>query len=198
MARIYKRKSIWYLDYSIKTETQTHRIRKAIGKSEKVARLAKADIELKIEKFKAGFLSPSISIDTFFLQTENRIKRNSPKTFQRYSEVLANFKKYLAKKNIKIQNIQQLTPDIFDKFADFELSRGLHKNTINYELDRLHGFFLFYVKNNFLDRSPVAMAHRFSKQKKTPRFLSQKEIAALFKVISPALNRFLQHCYTPD
>lgn len=57
MARIYswagKNGTYWYLDYAV----DGRRIRKRVGKSKKLAQLALADVQVKLERKELGFQS---------------------------------------------------------------------------------------------------------------------------------------------
>ncbi|MDE2489809.1 MAG: hypothetical protein KGM24_03115, partial [Elusimicrobia bacterium] len=55
MARLYQRKGkkglYWYLDYAV----DGRRLRKRVGKSKRLAELALADIQVKLERKELGF-----------------------------------------------------------------------------------------------------------------------------------------------
>jgi integrase len=193
MAFIYLRGKTWYLSYTYNGK----RVRKPIGKSKKMAELAKADIELKIEKIKAGFVDPRIPLEKFFSQTKERISRLSPKTKQRYSEVLTNFENYYLYQPNRFRYLSDLKTDIFSDFASSEMVRGLESSTINYELRVLHSFFLHFVNDGQLQQSPVKNVQRFDVNPQVPRYLSKTEIENLFRCITPRFHPyFITFLYT--
>lgn len=189
MAKPYKRGDTWYIDYRI----HGRRVRKAIGKSKKLAELAAADIQLKIDHVRSGFVDPRISLADFFSLTSDRISRLSPHTAERYSEVLVHLKDYLAALPAPPRSISEIHPDLLSRYAADRRDSGLHPHTVNYELRVLHSFFLHFVRTGRLEKSPVAQVQRFDEQPKTPRYLTTDEIKRLFAEISP---RFLPYFIT--
>ena len=189
MATIYKRDNTWYLQYSY----QGKRIRKAIGKNKKFAEWAKADIEQKLEKAKAGFIDARTTIHTFFRETKKRINRKSPATKERYLQVLQHFDHWYFSQFNPPRYLNDISPEIISSFAAAEKLRGLAPSTINYELDRLHTFFLYYVRQKKIEFSPVANVQYFDVPDHVPRFFSIDEIKIIFDHLSP---RYIPHFTT--
>lgn len=177
MASIYKRKSIWYLSYY----HQKKRIRKKIGKNKKLAELARADVQLKIEKINAGFVDTRIPFADFLTAINDRVNKLSPKTSQRYSEVLNHFAQFIQSQP-QIKYLKQINTDLLNIYMR-DRAQKIHTNTVNYELRVLHSFFLYFIKVGKLQSSPVANVQRFAESPKTPRYLTKDEINRLFKVI---------------
>lgn len=181
MATIYNRNGTWYLQYYHNGQ----RIRKSVGKSKKYAEWARVDIEQKLEKARAGFIETHISVHTFFKETKIRISRLGDGTRQRYLEILKLFDQWYFRQPNPPKVINDITSNIISNFAESERIRGLAPITINYELDRLHTFFLYYVRKRFIQESPVTDVQYFTVKKKVPRYFSHDEITDLFNAITP-------------
>ena len=184
MASVYKRGSIWWLSYYF----NGHRVRKKIGKSKKIAELALSDIELKLAGIQAGFIDPKITITTFLKDTQDRINRKAPTTRLRYSNVLKYFSQFISP--VKIRYITDINSAHINAYINFRLSSGMHTNTINYDLARLHSFFRYYIENNQLQISPIKAVTKFSKIHKIPRYLSDEEIPLLFQNLKERYKPF--------
>jgi integrase len=180
MPSIYQRQDTWYLNYTVNGK----RIRRPVGKSKKIAELALADLQLKIDRRQAGLSDPKITLDQFFEQSRARISRKNPGTRTRYTEIMDNFEKFI-KSQRPPRFLADLTPDLFSAWASSETARGLHPATVNYQLDRLNSFFLVYVRSGQLVQSPIAAVERYAKKSKTPRWLTTDELQRLFQRITP-------------
>ena len=182
---IYQRpgSKIWYIDVSI----DGRRIRKSIGQDKHLAQLAAADLIIAKAQNRAGFFNRKISLIQFFSETRDRISRHSQNTCQRYGEVLSHFEDFLKPYNLKF--LSDISSDFIDQYIRSRQS-AISQNTINYELSKLHSFFLHYVRSNALKESPVQNIVRFKKERTTPRYLSTQEIEKLFQFITP---RFYPH-----
>jgi integrase len=186
MAKPYKRGNTWYIDYRIAGK----RIRKAIGRSKKMADLAAADMQLKIDHIRAGFVDPRVSLADFFSSTSERISRMSPRSGQRYTEVKNHFKAYLEAVPNPPRSISEITSRFMSQYATDRRATGLNPVTVNYELRVLHSYFLHFVRTGQLRKSPVADVQRFDVHPKTPRYLTQDEIIRLFAELSPRFRPY--------
>ena len=92
MGRIYKRGRSWYLDLSVKGR----RIRRRVGPSKEIARLALQDAEVKAARDEFGFAKNDITIEKFlekFLEYSGA--NHSVNTTKRYRAVIDNFNAFL-------------------------------------------------------------------------------------------------------
>ena len=62
MATLRKKEDRYFVDYRV----NGHRVRKAIGKSKRIAELALKDIELKIERQEIGFVEKDSELNKLF------------------------------------------------------------------------------------------------------------------------------------
>ena len=93
MARIYQRSgkkgTHWYLDYSV----DGGRVRKRVGKSKKLADLALADVQVKIERKELGFQTKDKNLEAFIAEYLDYAKTNkSHGSYVRNEIVLRTFK----------------------------------------------------------------------------------------------------------
>src|SRR3989344_3984605 len=93
MARIYswagKNGTYWYLDYAV----DGRRIRKRVGKSKKLAQLALADVQVKLERKELGFQSKDKNLADFFVEYLDYAKTNKSRgSYVRNEIVLRTFK----------------------------------------------------------------------------------------------------------
>ena len=181
MARIYKRKDIWYVDYHHKDR----RFRKRIGKSRKIAEFALKDIEVKITKDELGILKRKVRVEKFIAEYLAYIKVNKrAKTANRYREIIEHLRKFVQKN--KIATLSEIEPLFFERYKQERL-KFIKPITVNYELRLLKAFFAQAVKNNYIKDNPVVDIERLKVTSKQPRFFVKEE-----------LREVLIHCQKRD
>lgn len=181
MARIYKRKNTWCVDYHYKGR----RFRKRIGKSKKIAEFALKDIEVKIAKDELGILKRKVSVEKFIAEYLAYIKVNKRgRTASRYREIIEHFKKSLQEN--KVITLSDIEPSFIEKYKQERL-KFIKPITVNYELRLLKAFFAQAVKNNYIKDNPVNDIERLKVTSKQPRFFVEEE-----------LREILIHCQKRD
>ena len=76
MASLRFRAGRYYVDYRVKGR----RVRKAIGKSRKIAELALKDIEVKLERQEIGFVENDSELNKLFAEHRS-LQSSPPRTF---------------------------------------------------------------------------------------------------------------------
>ncbi len=181
MARIYKRRDIWYLDFQYKGR----RIRKKIGKLKSMAEFALKDVEVKIIKGELGILRKEIKIDKFIEGYLSYIKVNKrEKTAIRYREIIEHFKKFI--RESEVVELSAITSLLIEEYKQERL-KFIKPITVNYELDLLKAFFKRAIKNNYMKKNPLDDIERLKVAQKQPRFFVEEE-----------LREILLHCQKRD
>jgi integrase len=203
MARIYKRGRNWYLDITVKGR----RIRKRLGPSKEIAKLALKDAEVKAARDEYGFAKNDITIEKLLEKFLEYSRTNhSVATTKRYRAVIDNFKAFL-KEHPSAVFISQVKPEHIDLYKVYrndalvnpngksveseekatEFTRkGARAKTINFEIDTLRTLFNLAIKWDYLKENPTKNITRLkASDSKPPRFLTIEEC-----------ERFLTHC--PD
>ena len=110
MATLRAKGHRYFVDYRV----NGRRVRKAIGKSKRIAELALKDIEVKIERQEIGFVERDSELSKLFeefLSYGNT--HHAPSSQKRYKAIVDNFNTYLGK-FIYIKKISQLNPKFFE------------------------------------------------------------------------------------
>jgi len=170
MARVYKRKDIWYVDYQYKDR----RFRKRIGKSRKMAEFALKDIEVKITKDELGILKRKVKVERFIAEYLAYIKVNKRgKTANRYREIIEHFRKFVQESNVV--TLSGIEPLFIERYKQERL-KFIKPITVNYELRLLKAFFAQAVKSNYIKDNPVDDVERLKVTSKQPRFFRAEEL----------------------
>ncbi len=203
MGRLYKRGRSWYIDLSVKGR----RIRKRVGPSKEIARLALQDAEVKAARDEFGFARNDIAIEKFLEKFLEYSRANHSKaTTRRYGAVTDNFRAFL-EAYPGVVFLSQVKPEHIDLYKVFrkdalvnpngrpvkseekatEFTRkGARAKTINFEIDTLRTMFNLAIKWDYLKENPTQKVTRLKvSDSKAPRFLTVEEC-----------ERFLSHC--PD
>ena len=214
MASIFKRGKVWYLSYYVGGK----RVKKAVGKSKKVAQLAQADIEVKLAKHEVGLpveeeKPKDKNIDEFFNEYFSYSRTNHSKnTTKRYRAIIDNFKAFL-ELYPGIKRLSQLQPNLFEQYkthrrnggngdnGDMEEENGAKTaktNTVNMEIQTLRSIFKLAIQWGYLEKNPTeGVKYLKVTDAKPARFLSKKEIKALLENCGPELYPiFLTFIYT--
>ncbi len=214
MARIYKRKNVYYIDVNFKGR----RIRKKVGTSKRMAELALKDAEVKIIKEVYGFSKKDISIADLierFLEYNRTNHRES--TTKRYKSVTDHLRRFLADKRPDIVALSQMTPEIIEGYKAFRRDEWVNPNgrpvvggtqvkrytrkgargrTVNLELDGIKTMLNLAKRWGYLKENPVNEVKPLKTDDKKPvRFLTVKECDSLLEAASerfyPILFTFL-------
>lgn len=214
MARIFKRKNVWYIDVRVKGR----RIRKRVGRSKRIAELALRDAEVKIARDEFGFTKHDISIDKLierFLEYNRTNHRLS--TARRYKAVTDHIRRYLSEKRPNVVALSQLTPEVIEGYKTFRRDewvnpngirvesdddikdhtrRGARARTVNLELDGLKTMLNLAIRWDYLRDNPVKQVKPLkTDDRKAIRFLTVEECDKLLQaataIFYPILLTFL-------
>jgi integrase len=201
MGRIYKRGRSWYIDLSVKGR----RIRRRVGPSKEIAKLALKDAEVKAARDEYGFAKNDIAIEKFLEKFLEYSRTNhSVATTKRYRAVMDNFKGFLAEYP-DVVFLSQVKPEHIDLYKVYRKDalinpngtrveseakatkytrKGARSKTINFEIDTLRTIFNLAIKWDYLKENPTQNITRLKvSDSKPPRFLTIEEC-----------DRFLSHC----
>ena len=211
MGSIYKRGKNWYMDVRVKGR----RVRKKVGSSKEIAKLALKDAEVKIAREEFGFSKRDIGVDDFinlFLDYSKASHR--PTSTSRYRAVLDNFRVFLGI-NQTIKSVSGITTEVIDRYKVFRrepseegqaaVTEGrpnvrakAEARTVNFELDTLRTVFNMAIKWGYLKENPTKGVTRLKiDDSKRPRFLTTKECHRFLEACPPGLRPvFLMFMHT--
>jgi len=199
MATIYKRGTVWYVDYRVEGK----RIRKKVGRSKKIAEIALKDIEVKLAKNEIGITQEKKLLSEFFKEYLDFAKTNlAPLSFTRYREIINHFQSFLSNYP-KIKYLSQLNPSLLEKYKTFRretmiskngypieklkkkskvIQKGVKANTINMEITTLKTLMNVAIKWKYLKENPFKEVKEIKvSDAKPPRFLTKEEVNILLK-----------------
>lgn len=191
MARLYSRQgkkgSIWYLDYGV----DGHRVRKRIGRSKRLAQLAIADIEVKIERREIGFAAKDKRLSDFIREYLAYAKGNkAQKSYERDVLTLRHFKEFL-----KGDRLASVTPSQLETYKARRREQGAKPATLNRELNTIKAMFNKAAAWGVLSKNPAQSVKKLREPKRQVRFLSKEEVRSLLKAansrLSPMIEAFL-------
>jgi len=206
MARIYKRKNIWYIDVRVNGK----RIRKRVGTSKKVAELALRDTEVKIAKEEFGFSKKDITVDRLIEQfLEYSRTNNRQSTAKRYKAITDHLRKYISESKPNVISVSQLSPEVIEGYKSFRRDawvnpngksvisvdnitestrKGARARTVNIELDGIRAMLNLAIKWGYLKENPIKMVKRLKEDDKKPvRYLTKKECKEFLSAAPPNL-----------
>ena len=177
MARIYswagKNGTYWYLDYAV----DGRRIRKRVGKSKKLAQLALADVQVKLERKELGFQSKDKNLADFFVEYLDYSKTNKSRgSYVRNEIVLRTFKGFA-----QVERLRGITPQLIESYKKFRSEGGTKASTINTELNTIKAALNRAVALNYLARNPCREVKKLKSPRKQVRFLSKEEVRKLLE-----------------
>ena len=182
MATLRTKGGRYFVDYRV----NGRRVRKAIGKSKRIAELALKDIEVKIERQEIGFVGRDSELNKLFEEfTSHGITHHSPSSQKRYRSILDNFKTFLAKFPY-IKKASQLDSKLFVGYQSFRKGAGRANKTVNNELICLRSMFNLAVKWGYVLCNPTQGVIFFKEEvNKKPRFLSKAECKKILDTCDP-------------
>ncbi|MCK4573061.1 MAG: site-specific integrase [candidate division Zixibacteria bacterium] len=197
MGSIYKRGRNWYIDVRVKGR----RIRKRVGPSKDIAKLALKDAEVKAARDEFGFAKDDISIDKFIERFLDYSRANhQPATTNRYRAVIDHFQAFL-KSLHGVTFISEVTAETIDRYkvyrkdawvnpngqpveSDDDVNghtrKGARGHTINFEVGTLRTIFNLAIKWGYLKDNPARGITKLKvNDSKSQRFLSKEECQRL-------------------
>ncbi|MDE2238049.1 MAG: tyrosine-type recombinase/integrase [Elusimicrobia bacterium] len=172
MARIYqvagKKGATWYLDYAV----DGRRVRKRVGRSKKLAELALADTQVKLERRELGFTQTDKKLDDLIAEYLKHVRANGIAYSHDLSvAVLERFKGHLGLERLK--DIGHLK---IENYKNWRRESGILASSVNRELAIIKAMFNRGVEWGFLPRSPAQAVKMFKEPKRQARFFSPDEI----------------------
>lgn len=188
MARIYQRTgkkgTLWYLDYQV----DGRRVRKRIGKSKRVAELALADIEVKLERKEAGFAVKDRSLADFIKEYLAYAKGNKArKSCERDEITLRHFTDFL-----KADRLSAITATRLEAYKAARREQGVKPSTLNRELNTIKAMLNKAVAWGALSQSPAKSVQKIREPRKQVRFLSKEEVKVLLATASARLAPIIE------
>ncbi|MBI5624342.1 MAG: tyrosine-type recombinase/integrase [Elusimicrobia bacterium] len=188
MARIYQRTgkkgTLWYLDFQV----DGRRVRKRVGKSKRLAELALADIEVKLERKEAGFTAKDRDLKDFIREYLAYAKGNkAPKSFGRDELTLRHFTDF-----IKADKLGAVTAPKLEAYKTHRREQGAKPATLNRELNTIKAMFNKAVAWGALPASPARSVQKFREPRKPVRYLSREEIRVVLAAANDRLARVIE------
>ena len=193
MATLRKKDKTYFIDYRVDGK----RIRRAVGKSKKIADLALKDLEVKLAKGQLGFEKKDSFLQKLFLEFQSYCKTNlAPSTRTRYRAITNNFQRFLQAEYPYLDRVSLFTPKVFEDFKKFRKEENAHNRTINSELVVLRMMFRLAIQWHYAEKNPTDGVSKLKIQKKVaPRFLTEEECKKLLdnsgEWLSPIFFTFL-------
>ncbi len=185
MARIYQQAKggTWFLDYAVDGK----RVRKRISRSKRLADLALADIQVKLERREIGFAQTDKKLDDLIEEYLKHVKANGIEYSHTLSvAVLERFKGHLATERLK--NISHLQ---IEKYKNWRRESGILPSSVNRELAVIKAMFNRGVEWGMLPRSPAAAIKKFKEPKRQAKFFTQAEIKKMLESNEPVMARIV-------
>lgn len=188
MARIYPRTgkngTHWYLDYAV----DGRRMRKEVGTSKKLAQLALADVQVKIERKELGFQTKDKNLADFIAECLDYAKTNKSRgSYVRNEIVLRTFKAFA-----KIERLRGITPQLIESYKKFRSEGGTKASTINTELNTIKAALNRAVALGYLPRNPCREVKKLKTPRKQVRFLSRDEVRKLLEAGSGRMRPIVE------
>ena len=188
MARIYqvegKKGAAWYVDYSL----DGRRIRKRLGRSKRLAELALADIEVKLERKELAFAAKDRKLSDFIREYLTYAKGNkAEQSYQRDELTLRHFTDF-----IRADKLSAVTATKLEAYKTHRREQGAKPSTLNRELNTIKAMFNKAVAWNALAHNPAKSVQKFKESRLNVRFLSKEEIRHLLKAADPRMQSIIE------
>lgn len=198
MARIYQRSgkkgTVWCLDYFV----EGRRVRKRLGRSKKLAELALADIQVKLERKELGFAAKDRKLGDFIAEYLSYAKANkAPQSYDRDVLTLRHFAEF-----IKVDRLGSITPAQLEAYKAHRGENGTKPSTLNRELNTIKAMFNKALAWGALSKNPAQSVRKLKETHKKIRYLSGEEVQALVKAaperLRPIIETFLHTGFRRD
>ncbi len=188
MARIYSREgtkgTVWYVDYFL----DGRRIRKRLGRSRRLAELALADIQVKLERKELGFAAKDRRFEDFVEEYLRYAKGNkAEESYQRDVLTLKHFTEFIKADKLSAVNAAKL-----EAYKTHRREQGAKPATLNRELNTIKAMFNKAVAWNALAQDPAKSVKKFQEGRRKVRFLSKEEVRALLKTAEERLKPVIE------
>ncbi|NNN04816.1 MAG: tyrosine-type recombinase/integrase [Elusimicrobia bacterium] len=191
MARIYqvdgKKGARWYLDYHAKGR----RVRKRIGNSKRLAELALADVQVKLERKEAGFAVKDRPLPAFIEEYLQYAQANkAKKSYERDVLTLKHFTGI-----VEADKLSGVTATKLEAYKARRREDGAKPATLNRELNTIKAMFNKAVAWGALTENPARTVKKLRESRRQIRYLSKEEARALLAAadahMKPVIETFL-------
>ena len=198
MSRIYSREgktcTVWYADYFV----DGRRLRKRLGRSKKLAELALADIQVKLERRELGFAAKDRNLKDFIAEYLNYAKGNKAiQSYQRDELTLRHFVEF-----IKVDRLGSITPSQLEAYKAHRGEKGTKPSTLNRELNTIKAMFNKAMAWGALAKNPAQSVRKLKETRRKIRYLSSEEVQILLAAagdrLRPVIETFLHTGFRRD
>ena len=172
MSRIYARpgkKGVWWwLDYTV----GGRRVRKAIGKSKKLAELALADLQVKLDRGEVSLAAPTDrKLDDLIAEYLRHSRASAtPNSVRVIERVLNLFKGF-----VEMDRLNNITHLHIEKFKNWRRESGVMASSVNREMTVIKAMFNRGMEWEFIGRNPTIAVKKFKEPKRQARFYTKEE-----------------------
>ena len=179
--RIYRRKGVWYIDYSF----NGRRVRKKVGTSKKMAELALKEIELRIAKSEfLGIIEPKRMVVDNLCDEYLKFSKSS-KTAKSHTRDITSIKNLLGEFSGKL--ISDITSHALESYMNKR--KGIvTPATVNREISCMKHMFTKAVQWGYLSDNPIMSVKRFKEPPARVRYLADGEIDKLLSCCNEHLK----------
>ncbi len=191
MARIYQRSGkkgvYWYLDYAV----DGRRLRKRVGRSKRLADLALADVQVKLERKELGFATKDRALPVFIEEYLRYAKANkAKKSYERDVLTLKHFTGF-----IEADKLSGVTATQLEAYKSHRRENGAKPATLNRELNTIKAMFNKAVAWGALADNPAKTVKKLRESRRQIRYLSKEEARTLLLAadgrLKPIIETFL-------
>lgn len=184
MARIYQRAgkkgAVWYLDYVV----EGRRVRKRIGKSKRLAVLALADTEVKLERREIGFAPTDKKLSDLSEEYRRHIRSNGTRDSAAITDlVLDRFRDFVG-----TDRLRNLTHLHIEKYKSWRREAGAMASSVNRELAVIKAMLNRGVEWGFLAKSPAVAVRKLKEPKRQARFFSAAEVTRILEAADDTIR----------
>jgi site-specific recombinase XerD len=198
MARIYqvsgKKGVTWYLDYAV----DGRRLRKRAGRSKRLAELALADVQVKLERKELGFQAKDKGLAEFIQDYLAYSKSNKARqSYERDTYIIKNFTGF-----IQAHKLSAVTPAKLEAYKVHRRENGAKLTTVNRELNTIKAMLNKAVAWGCLAQNPAKSVQKFREPRRQVRYLSKEEVRTILKAaddsLRPVIETFLHTGFRRD
>ncbi len=187
MARLYswtgKKGTYWYIDYAL----GGRRVRKRVGRNKRMAELALADIQVKLERGELGFQAKDKNLADFIQEyLEYASSNKASKSHERDVQTLKHFTRL-----IKAERLAAITTPQMEAYKAHRQKEGAKASTINRELNTVKAMLNKAVAWGYLAKSPAQTVKKLKEHKRQVRYLAPEEIKLLLAEANPRLKAII-------
>ena len=188
MSRIYsvegKKGTTWYVDYLL----DGRRFRKRLGRSKRLAELALADIQVKLERRELGFATKDRKLADFIAEYLRFAKGNkAPQSFLRDVITLKHFTDF-----VRADKLSTVTATKLEAYKTHRREQGAAPSTLNRELNTIKAMFNKAVAWNALAQNPAKSVKKLKEARGKIRFLSKDEVRTLLQAAESRVQPLIE------